>query len=162
MNRLRLLAVVPVCFLFGCGGGADKPPSYANVSGTVTFNGKPLEKGTITFSTDGRPPSLMDVVDGKFSGQAMVGSNKVAVSAKRKSSSGPNIPPQAKAMAEAQMKAYAERPPGSQGGGGGGQITNIEIGTEEIIPPEWGTATKQMRVVEAGATNKFEFDIKGK
>ena len=31
----------------------------------------------------------------------------------------------------------------------------------EYIPAEWGTESKQMRVVEAGAANDFQFDIKG-
>jgi len=32
----------------------------------------------------------------------------------------------------------------------------------EYIPPEWGTASKQMREVERGVKNEFEFEIKGK
>ena len=31
----------------------------------------------------------------------------------------------------------------------------------EYIPPEWGTQSTQMRVVESGSKNEFEFDIKG-
>jgi len=31
----------------------------------------------------------------------------------------------------------------------------------EYIPPEWGVQSKQMRVVEAGATNEFKFEITG-
>ena len=47
------------------------------MTGTVNYNGKPLQKGTITFATDGRPPTQMDIFDGKYAGQAMVGSNKI-------------------------------------------------------------------------------------
>jgi hypothetical protein len=156
MNRTLPLAAVAACLLLGCGGGDNSPP-YANVSGTVSFNGKPIEKGTITFATDGRPPSQMDIIDGKYAGQAMVGSNKISISAKRKAAGGKSqVPPQALAMAKAQMESYARK------SGGGGQPVNVDFGTEEMIPPEWGMNSKQMRVVEAGGANKFDFEIKGK
>src|SRR5262249_56971611 len=73
------------------GGGRGDQPSYANVKGTVKFNGKPIPKGQITFAMEGRPPSTMDIVDGEYSGQAMVGSNKVSVSAKKKSGTAPQL-----------------------------------------------------------------------
>ena len=59
MNQLsKILGCSPwPSDVVGCGKG-DEAPAYANVSGTVTYNGKPLEKGQITFSTDGRPPSI--------------------------------------------------------------------------------------------------------
>ncbi len=69
----RFTALAVAIGVVGC-GTQDGAPPYANVSGTVTYNGKPLAKGHITFSTDGRPPAAMDIVDGKFAGQAMVGS----------------------------------------------------------------------------------------
>lgn len=156
-HRLFTLAIIPlVAALSGCSDSV-KPLPVANVSGTVTFNGKPLDKGTVTFSTDGRPPTVMDVVDGKFTGTAMVGSNKVSVSAMKKSSkSGP-----VDANYNSQMKAYAQNPPGgkrSDGGSGG----SGDFGGEEMIPAEWSSASKQSRVVEAGGANKFDFDIKAK
>src|SRR5262245_8051654 len=79
LARFTALAVA-IGLLVGCG---KKGPSYANVSGTVTYNGTPLAKGQITFQTDGRPPTMADIVDGEFAGQAMVGSNKVSVAAFR-------------------------------------------------------------------------------
>src|SRR5206468_3845522 len=83
MNRpLAFLLFLPLATVVGC-QQADKP-IYANVKGTVRYNGKPIEKGLITFAIEGRPPTMMDIVDGKFSGQAMVGSNRIMVSAKRK------------------------------------------------------------------------------
>jgi len=160
MNRILsgLALVTTLGLVVGC-GGADKPPPYANVSGTVSFNGKPLEKGTITFATDGRPPSVLDIVDGQYSGQALVGSNKVSISSRRKSGGGKALPPQA----EAQIKAYAQSggPPGATSGGGG-TVSEYDVSGTEIIPPEWSTASKQMRVIEAGTANKLDFDIKAK
>lgn len=52
----------------GCGPGE---PKYYNVSGTVTFGGKPIPKGTMTFEPDpvkngkGRL-GYADLMDGKF------------------------------------------------------------------------------------------------
>src|SRR5207253_8224988 len=110
-SHARITMKRPVGFLLflifatvvGCQRG-DKP-TYANVKGTVTFNGKPIEKGQITFALEGRPPSTMDLVDGKFAGQAMVGSNKVSVSAKKKSAT----PPKLTKDAQTQIKGYAEK-----------------------------------------------------
>ncbi len=139
---------------FGCGPGTVKPPPYANVTGKVSFNGKPIDKGTITFSTDGRPPSIIDIADGKFSGQAMTGSNKVSVSYRHKSAQAANLPPDV----QSRLKNQGSNGPMS----GNPNVNTDEIGTEEMIPPDWGASSKQVRVVEAGAQNTFEFDIKGK
>jgi hypothetical protein len=119
----------------------------------VTYNGKPIEKGTITFSIEGRPPTGMDIVDGKFAGQAAVGSNRVAVSAYRKATKERYIPDSAKA----QIKAYQAM----NKGGGGGSEPPPDPNAEDYIPPEWGRETKQVRVVESGGANNFTFEIKG-
>jgi len=140
--------------VLGCQGG-DKP-NYANVKGTVTYNGKPIEKGKITFAIEGRPPSTIDIVDGKFTGQAMIGSNKVSVSAKRKTATAANLPKEAKAQIEGYTKMRG------QNGEYGGPPIDYDPTMVEFIPPEWGAVSTQMRVVEAGATNEFEFDIRGK
>jgi hypothetical protein len=152
MNRLfPVLFFLIVATVVGCPGGG---PSYANVKGTVRFNGQPLDKGQITFAMEGRPPSTMDIVDGKFSGQAMVGSNKISVSARKKSATQPKLSKDA----EAQIKGYKEY---MRGKGQGGGDPNFDPSEVEYIPPEWGTQSKQMRVVEAGSPNELEFDIKG-
>lgn len=154
MTRSHALLFSGFCLLvtIGCDGGGDKPPPYANVSGTVKIDGKPVEKGTITFSTDGRPPAALDIRNGEYSGQAMVGSNRVQVSAKRAGGAS-----QMPAIAQEQMKAYAEGagPEGAQG-------MSTDAGMVELVPPDWGTASKQMRVIEAGAQNKLDFDIRTK
>src|SRR5581483_39375 len=78
----RFAALAVAIGIVGC--GKSGAPSYANVSGAVTYNGKPIEKGQITFARDGRPPTQADIVDGKYTGQAMVGSNRVSITAYRK------------------------------------------------------------------------------
>ncbi len=156
MNRsLGFLLFLILATVVGCQKG-DKQ-TYANVKGTVTFNRKPIEKGQITFALEGRPPSTMDIVDGKFSGQAMVGSNKVSVSARKKSAN----PPKLTKDAEAQIKGYQEKFKAAPGEFGG-PPADYDPTMVEYIPPEWGTQSTQMRVVETGAANEFQFDIKGK
>jgi hypothetical protein len=152
MNRpLGFILFLILATVVGC-GQQDKP-TYANVKGKVTYNGKPIEKGQITFSMDGRPPSSMDIVDGAFNGQAMVGSNKVAVSAKKKSDSAPKLSEQA----QTQIKGYQKYKREDQG-----TSSEYDASMVEYIPPEWGTQSKEVRVVESGSTNEFEFNIKGK
>jgi hypothetical protein len=152
MNRLfPVLIFLILATVVGCQG--DKL-SYANVKGTVTFNGTPLDRGQITFAVEGRPPTTMDIVDGKFSGQAVVGSNRISVSARKKAATQPKL----STDAEAQIKGYKEY---MRGKGKGGSDPDFDPSSVDYIPPDWGTQSKQMRVIEAGATNELEFDIKG-
>ncbi|HJZ57123.1 MAG TPA: hypothetical protein VKE74_19290 [Gemmataceae bacterium] len=152
MNRPFGLLLLPLglATVVGCQQGEKQ--NYANVSGTVTYNGQPIEKGQITFALAGRPPSAMDIVDGKFAGQAMVGSNKVSVSARRKAATAPRLSKEA----ETQIKGYREIRKGQDGDASGFDPTMVEY-----IPPEWGTESTQMRVVEAGVTNEFKLEITG-
>lgn len=154
MNRPLGLLLLPLLLagLVGCQQG-DKP-AYANVSGTVTYNGQPIEKGQISFASEGRPPSTMDITDGKFSGQAIVGSNKIMVSAKRKGANAPKLTKDA----ETQVKGYKDWMKGKSEPSGSG---DLDLTGADYIPADWGQASKQMRVVEAGAANEFKFEITG-
>ena len=157
MNR----PLVPITLLLilvtvvGCGGG-DKP-KFANVKGKVTFDGKPIERGQISFATDGRAPSTMEIVDGEFNGQAMVGTNKITVSAMKKN---PNVKPLSK-EAQIQIKGYQQKFKDNPNQGGG-NVSEYDPTMVDYIPPEWGSQSKQTREIEAGQTNEFEFHIKSK
>ena len=156
MTRVVLFAAAA---LVAAGCGEKKVPSYTSVSGNITFNGKPLEKGIISFSAEGYPPSTMDVVDGKYTGQAMVGSNRVSISAKRKAEKAASAP-----GAQERMDGYrklAEQRAAAGGGGGPAAAASYE-NLEEMIPKDYNADTKQVRVVEAGGENKFDFLIKTK
>ncbi|SRR6266851_2523230 len=156
MNRpLGSILFLIVVTVVGC--QSDKP-KYANVKGTVTFNGKPIEKGQIIFEVEGRMPSAMQIVDGAFNGQAMVGSNIVSVSAKRKSTTAPKVPKNA----EIQIKGYLDKFKKSPQEGGGDIAESYDATMVEYIPPEWGAKSKEVRVIEAGSTNEIEINIKGK
>jgi len=156
MNRsLGFLLVLILAPVAGCQQG-DKQ-IYADIKGKVTFNGKPIAKGLITFALEGRLPSIMNIVDGNFSGQAMIGSNKVSVSAKKKVATPPKLPKEA----QIQIKGYMEKKFKAAPGEFGGPPSDYDPTMVEYIPPEWGTHSNQIRVVEAGAANEFLFDIKG-
>jgi hypothetical protein len=159
----RLLGLLLVLLLAtGVACQKGEKLAYANVKGTVNYNGKQIEKGQITFALEGRPPSTMDIVDGKFAGSAMVGQNKVSVSARRKSATGPQAKGGGAAGAtdhDAQVKGYMKFK--GKPGEFGGPPADYDPTMVDYIPPEWGTHSTQMRVVEAGAPNDFQFEIKG-
>ena len=150
---IRFTPLLLAIGVVGC-SPSDKPPAFTNVSGTVTYNGKPLDKGQITFATDGRPPTVADIVDGKYTGQAMVGQNRVQIAAFRKAAKARELPETAKKQVQAYQALNKS--------GGGGTAAEFDPSMEDYIPEEYGKASKQLRAVEAGAPNTFDFNIKGK
>src|SRR5262245_3293626 len=134
LARFTALAIT-IGLVVGCSKG--KAPSYANVSGSVTYNGKPIEKGQIVFASDGRPPTVADIVDGKYTGQAMVGTNKVMISAYRKAAKARALPETAKK----QIAAYQAM----NKGGGGGTSPEADPSMEDYIPEDYGKSSKQIR-----------------
>ena len=155
MNSLARLGLflTLACAALGCSGSTKAPP-YANVTGTVKYDGKPLKSGSITFSTDGRPPTVMDIIEGSYSGQAMVGDNKIVISAQRKRTGASKLPKDA----QDRLSQGAGVPPER---GGGPRPDGASFDTEEMIPADYNTASKQTRAVAAG-DNKFDFDIRAK
>jgi hypothetical protein len=151
MNRFfGFLLCLALALVVGCSGG--NTPSYANVKGTVNYNGKPLEKGEITFAVSGKPPTTMDIVDGKYTGQAIVGANKVSITARKRAAGSPKLTKDAKV----QIKGYKEWMRDK----GGNSSPDFDPSVVDFIPPDYGSASKQQRVVEAGAPNEFDFNIK--
>ncbi|MDR0336699.1 MAG: hypothetical protein LBI18_06370 [Planctomycetaceae bacterium] len=66
---LNYLKVIFVCFLFCCLGCTHDDLNRASVSGIVTLNGKPLEKGTIAWlPLHNEGPTIgCDIRNGKYS-----------------------------------------------------------------------------------------------
>jgi hypothetical protein len=163
MNRpFLLLAFLLFATVVGCSRSGDGPKyadvkgKYARVKGTVNYNGKPVEKGQITFTIVGGPPSIMVIVDGQFDGEAEVGSNRVIISAKKKADTIPNLDQEAKKQIEANLKInFRDRAKDR------GPPPDWDPMMVEYIPPEWNTNSKNTRLVEAGSPNDFTFDIKG-
>jgi hypothetical protein len=95
MLRTRLIPIVLILLAAGCGGGAHR---IAPVSGKITLDGKPLNNASVLFgpigSADNKEPgpsavgktdaegrfSLM-AVDGSMTPGAVVGKNKVVITA---------------------------------------------------------------------------------
>jgi hypothetical protein len=70
------VAAVAACLLSGC-GGSDGPPRY-QVSGAVTYDGKPVPKGHVTFNPDtaqgnSGPGGGAPIVNGKYRTTADMG-----------------------------------------------------------------------------------------
>lgn len=149
---MKLFPLAPAGFLLaaalatGCGSGTLAPLPVANVSGTVTLDGKPLEKGTISFATDGRSPQVFEIRDGKYNGAAMVGSNSISISSRK-----PIVFAGGKDPSGGRLKGS------SQGGPPGAPPSVPE---EETLPAVYNKDSKESRVVESGGANKFDFDLK--
>lgn len=68
--------------LIGC--GKESGPEKVSVSGTVSFDGTPVEDGEIIFEpTDGRTPFAGKITAGKFSTMVLPGEHKVRITATR-------------------------------------------------------------------------------
>ena len=61
--KLACLAAALAGPLAGCG---KRGPALAEVSGTVTLDGQPLERGTITFEATGLRPATAKILDGRI------------------------------------------------------------------------------------------------
>lgn len=83
-----LILVLSLIATLGCTAQRAEPTRFP-VSGTVTLDGKPLAKGLIYFKTvsEGSLDAL-DIVDGKFQGEAEAGERRVEITALRPSPGG--------------------------------------------------------------------------
>jgi len=81
--RLRLLSCV-MLLAMGCSSGATGPAEYP-VSGTVTFDGKPVESGRILFRKigDGDRAYGGEITNGTYSFTSEPGKVKVEITASR-------------------------------------------------------------------------------
>jgi hypothetical protein len=63
-NIIRIVSVMATALLVGCGGKYD-----ASVTGAITFDGKPLPRGTVKFAPQGSGPAAYGLVseDGSYS-----------------------------------------------------------------------------------------------
>jgi hypothetical protein len=133
-----ILSWVLAMGLGGCGGSSDNLPREA-VSGSVTFGGEPLAKGTIQFApTSDKLPTTATagIVDGKYSipryEGLVAGSYKVAIS------------------------SFDEVAPAKAVRGMPGKIAPS---AKNLIPKQYNVATTLTKDVKAGETNSFEFDL---
>lgn len=78
--RTLLLLLLPVLFASGCKSGDGK----VDVSGTVTFNGKPVEEGTVQFVHTADTADTVTITNGKYATRIPPGSKKIVVHGYRK------------------------------------------------------------------------------
>jgi hypothetical protein len=79
----RLLLYIAIVFLYGCG---PPDPGLYKVSGTVSFDGRPVEKGTIVFEpVDSVPGNSAggEIHNGVFTLQSRQGKKRVSIRATR-------------------------------------------------------------------------------
>lgn len=81
MRSLFVLFLLPATILVGCGPAS---PPKGTVTGKVTLNGEPLKEGKIHFSEPGKPPNVLQISGGSYSGQVVVGKKKVEIYAYKK------------------------------------------------------------------------------
>lgn len=66
-------------FLAGCSGGDGR----VTVTGTVTWNGEPLESGLITMVTRGQSSDAAPIIKGSFEIQTLPGEKNVGITSRR-------------------------------------------------------------------------------
>jgi hypothetical protein len=131
------VATVTALVLPGCGGPTDDLPREP-ISGTVKFDGQPLETGVITFMSKSAkvitPASAM-IRDGSFSipreSGPVPGTYTVVITANAGAITTPGAAP--------------------------GQLGKFP---KEIIPHQYNTNSTLIQEVKAGADNRFDFDLR--
>ena len=127
-----LLLAAFAAIVSGCGPSDGRVP----IEGDVTFQGAPLETGTIQFAAvDGSSMTGGDIVNGEFSIPAdrsvQPGTYLVRISSVKEGAN------------------PAEPLPGD----------SLDARNLELIPANWNVASDQQREIVAGGDNRFTFDI---
>jgi hypothetical protein len=142
LNRsVRFALLVPLVVVAGCGGHKT-----AEVTGTVTYDGKPLQSGTIILETSGARPAVGKIVDGQIvevttykpGDGAPLGEHKVAIQSVAAASS-----------------AETKNP--------GDKISTDYMTAKPLIPPIYGDpATSGLTATISSGKNELKFDLKKK
>jgi hypothetical protein len=86
VSPLALVACALVACVAACGRPARPPRPTAEVTGAVTYDGKPLPEGTIIFSTPAQGFfESFAIRDGRFQGKACLGMRRIEIQAYRDS-----------------------------------------------------------------------------
>ncbi len=130
----------------GCGSG----PDMRSVTGRVTYEGKPISEGTVTFypAGGGRPAIGHLGSDGAFTlttfqkdDGALLGEYKVTIEAKQVS----NVPPEPKTLTEEIAQAPASR-----------ERANVTW----LVPEKYTDQTRSgLTAVVADGANQIDFDL---
>jgi hypothetical protein len=122
-----------VCFAVGCGSKSSDRVERARVSGTITLDGRPLTTGKIFFdSRSGEPPVILEIVDGRYEGNAPVGPITISIVSTRQTT----------------MKEEL-----GVDGPGYDEITEIDV-----LPERYKNMSREVR---SGDQNTFDFELQG-
>ena len=139
-----VLVALPLLAAAGCGAEGDERPREP-VSGSVTFEGKPLENGTIEFQ-----PSI--------AGESVSAGGTVA--------QGRFEIPQAEGPVPGKYRVaiYDQVNTATTGSAeGGGPVAGARKSLADlrgVIPPRYNSATELTADVKAGGPNSFTFELK--
>jgi len=126
----RAIAGVGLLAVLAAGCGPPGTPTYP-VSGTVTWNGKPVEKGYINFEPveENETPNGGKIINGEFSFEATAGEKRVKIHADRQ------ITEKDPVMGIAERRPY--------------------------IPAKFNSETTLREEITSDGENQFDFDLTG-
>lgn len=130
MRFVGLVALLGLAAAVGCGGGDGK----VDVSGAVTFNGEPVDDGSIQFAGEGADAATVIIAKGRYTARVTRGKKKVVIEGLRKTGT--------------QYRDTADK-------------STAYDKLENFLPPEFNTQTKLTADV-TGATDKLDFSLTGK
>ena len=133
MRALRIAAVF--LLLSGVAAGCRGGSGFGNVSGTVAYDGKPVEQGSISFvPVDGKGPTAGGMIaNGKYAVEKVpVGAAKVSISGVRVTGT---------------KKLYEDDP----------ESPVVQTATE-LLPPKYNQSSELQYEVKAGPQTK-NFDL---
>jgi len=136
---VALVACVGVAFVAGCGGGDTG--GRLGVSGNVTFQGSPLDQGTIEFTSTGEGATVHT--------GAMIQGGSYTVPAEQGLPPGTYLVRISSAVEDASAPV-PEMP---------GMAEDGAPQAEERIPAEYNTESKQEVTVTSGGSSTFDFNI---
>jgi carboxypeptidase family protein len=153
--RTSVLIVAVLLTLGGCSGGR-KHPATAPVSGTVTYQGKPVEGATVSFSLVGGGGVSTAITDatGKYvlrtfgeADGAVPGDYKVTITKIKAEDRNPGKTPEQISEEYAAILARGEQIP--------------EPVITYLVPEKYSTAktTPEQRTVKAGEPNVIDFQL---
>ncbi|MGL4550490.1 MAG: hypothetical protein ACRC33_04835 [Gemmataceae bacterium] len=131
MFALRILSLAfLVAVLAGCGG--PPAPTTVKVSGKLSYDGKPVDKGSVSFLplSGGQPPDVLTVVGGMFEGDVTVGKKKL----------------------EFYSFVPGKAPPKDTPGGDGPITMNI-------LPAQYNSESKEAKDITAPGPHSFDFNL---
>jgi len=144
MKRFSFWILLSTCFVLlnvGCGGGTKDPPRY-QASGTVTWDGNPVDGATVTFMAEGTGYAATATTDasGKFELKAIEGTQVVTV----------------------QKLEVVEVPFDMEGAAGPDGQTYTQSETKWLTPGIYSTPQGNLKAdVTADGPNTFEFTLTG-